>query len=109
MKGYEFHPEAEIDLDTIWEFIAEDNPDAADRIIDEIEATIEALVPFPHQGHRRPDLTSRSLRFMTAGNLPDCLRAGQSAAVDCRRHAWAPQPSRNGSDPERARVAPTVS
>src|SRR5580692_11698190 len=68
MKGYEFHPEAEIDLDTIWQFIAEDNPDAADRTIDEIESAIEALVPFPHQGHRRPDLTSRPLRFTTAGH-----------------------------------------
>ena len=40
MNGYAFHPEAEIDLDAIWEYIAEDNPD----------------VPFPHQGHFRPDL-----------------------------------------------------
>jgi len=29
----------------------------------EIFETIRALVPFPHQGHRRPDLTSRPLRF----------------------------------------------
>jgi len=54
MIGHEFHPEAEIDLDTIWEFIAEDHIDAADRVMEEIEATIEALVPFPHQGYRRP-------------------------------------------------------
>jgi plasmid stabilization system protein ParE len=66
--GYDFHPEAEIDLDGIWEFIAEDSQLAADRVIGAIEATIEALVPFPHQGHRRPDLTSRPLRFTTAGN-----------------------------------------
>jgi plasmid stabilization system protein ParE len=70
MKGYDFHPEAEIDLDTIWEYIAEDNFDAADRMIDEIEATIERLVPFPHQGHRRPDLTLRPLRFTISGNFP---------------------------------------
>jgi plasmid stabilization system protein ParE len=37
MKEYEFHPEAEIDLDAIWEYIAEDNPNAADRVIDQIE------------------------------------------------------------------------
>ncbi len=37
-------------------------------MIKAIEATIEALVPFPHQGHRRPDLTSRPLRFTNAGN-----------------------------------------
>lgn len=29
MKGYEFHPEAENDLNQIWEYIAEDNPVAA--------------------------------------------------------------------------------
>jgi plasmid stabilization system protein ParE len=38
-------------------------------MIDAIEATIEALVPFPHQGHRRPDLSERALRFTTAGNI----------------------------------------
>jgi plasmid stabilization system protein ParE len=37
-------------------------------MIDAIEAAIKALVPFPHQGHRRPDLTERPLRFTTAGN-----------------------------------------
>jgi toxin ParE1/3/4 len=68
MSGYRFHPEADADLDAIWEFIAEDNLEAADRMIDAIEATVEALVPFPHQGHRRPDLTERPLRFTTAGN-----------------------------------------
>jgi toxin ParE1/3/4 len=66
--GYEFHPDADLDIEAIWEFIAEDNPLAADRIIDLIEARIAALVPFPHQGHRRPDLTSLPLRFTNAGN-----------------------------------------
>ncbi len=65
MKGYDFHPEVEADLDPIWEYVAEYSTDAADRLI---EATIEALVPFPHQGHRRTDLTSRPLRFTNAGN-----------------------------------------
>ena len=68
MKEYEFHPEAEIDLDTAWEYIAEDNPDAADRTMNEIEAANERLVPCPHRGHRRGDLTSRPLRFVTAGS-----------------------------------------
>jgi toxin ParE1/3/4 len=68
MTGYDFHPEAEVDLDAIWEFIADDNLEAADRVIDAIKTTIEALVPFPHQGHCRPDLTNRPLRFTKAGN-----------------------------------------
>lgn len=63
MTGYAFHPEASADLDEIWEFIAADNLDAADRVIEEILAAIDVLVPFPDQGHRRPDLTSGPLRF----------------------------------------------
>jgi plasmid stabilization system protein ParE len=27
-------------------------------------AAIDAVVPFPNQGHKRPDLTSRPLRFI---------------------------------------------
>ena len=64
MTGYDFHPEARLDLDEIWEFIRRDNLDAADRLIAEILSAIHALVPFPGQGHRRPDLTSRPLRFI---------------------------------------------
>ena len=32
--------------------------------MDKIVAAIEARVPLPHRGHRRPDLTSRPLRFI---------------------------------------------
>jgi plasmid stabilization system protein ParE len=64
MTGYDFHPEARFDLDEIWEFIRADNFDAADRVIAEILAAIRGLVPFPNQGHKRPDLTSRPLRFI---------------------------------------------
>ena len=63
MNGYDLHPEVISDLDDIWEFIAEDSVAAADKVNDEILDAIEALVPFPHQGHRRTDLTSRPLRF----------------------------------------------
>jgi plasmid stabilization system protein ParE len=63
MTGYDFHPEAEIDLDEIWEFIAAENLAAANRVIADIHQSLERLAPFPHRGHRRPDLTSRPLRF----------------------------------------------
>jgi plasmid stabilization system protein ParE len=68
MRAYDFHPEAEDDINAIWDYIAEDSPDAADRTIDKIVAAIEALVPFPYRGHRRPDLTSRPLRFISVDN-----------------------------------------
>jgi plasmid stabilization system protein ParE len=63
MTGYDFHPEADLDLHEIQEFIAEDNPAAADSVTEDIVAAIEALVSAPHIGHRRTDLTSRPLRF----------------------------------------------
>lgn len=64
MTGYRFHPEAEIDLDEIWEYIATDSIDAADRVSTGIEQVLQKLVQFPHTGHRRADLTSRPLRFV---------------------------------------------
>jgi plasmid stabilization system protein ParE len=64
MTGYDFHPQALADPDEIWEFIRADNLEAADRTIAEILSAVRALVPFPNQGHRRPDLTSRPLRFI---------------------------------------------
>jgi len=63
MSGFVLHPEAYSDLDEIWEYIAADSLDAADRVIDEIHNAIRSLVSFPHQGHQRPDLTQRPLRF----------------------------------------------
>jgi len=63
MTGYALHPEAYTDLDDIREYIAEDSPGSADRVITEIFDGIRALVPFPDQGYRRPNLTSRPLRF----------------------------------------------
>jgi len=59
MTGYDFHPEAIVDLDEIWDFIADDNPTAADSLIAEILAALDKLVSFPKRGHKRPDLTTR--------------------------------------------------
>ena len=63
MTEYAFHPQALLDLDEIWDFIAKDSLDAADRIVAEILSTCEGLSRFPHQGYVRPELTSQPLRF----------------------------------------------
>lgn len=62
-SGYALHPLAFADLDDIRSHIAQESPDAADRVLSEIFDSIRGLVPFPNQGHRRPDLSSRPLRF----------------------------------------------
>jgi plasmid stabilization system protein ParE len=67
-QGFELHPGAASDITGIWEFIVEDNPDAAGRVREDILDGIRKLVPFPRQGHQRTDLTSRPLRFRTVRN-----------------------------------------
>ena len=62
-QGFRLHPLAAQDITEIWEYIAEDNPAAARRLREEILSRIRAVVPFPNQGNKRPDLTSRPLRF----------------------------------------------
>jgi plasmid stabilization system protein ParE len=62
-QGFQLHRGAAQDITEIWEFIAEDSPLAAKRVREEIVDAIRRLVPFPHQGHMRTDLTSCPLRF----------------------------------------------
>ena len=64
MTGYSFHPEALLDLDEVWEFIAEDSTEAADKVIATILSSIATAASLPYQGHLRPDLTSHPLRFL---------------------------------------------
>lgn len=63
MSGYAFHPDAFTDIDQLWEYIAEHNVAAADRVVGDIFAALRTLIASPHVGHRRPDLTARPLRF----------------------------------------------
>ena len=66
MSGYAFHPDALADLDEIWEYIAQDNIDAADRVLADIHTVLRMLAASSHIGRRRPDLTARPLRFHVA-------------------------------------------
>ncbi len=62
--GFDLHPLAAQDITDVWEYIAEGSLQSARRLREEILAALRALVPFPHTGHKRPDLTSRPLRFI---------------------------------------------
>jgi toxin ParE1/3/4 len=58
-------PAASIELEDIWDYYAIklQNPDAADRIIDEIFDAFQKLVQMPGLGHIRTDLAAEPLRF----------------------------------------------
>ena len=51
------------DLDEIWLYIAQDNPEAAGRVIDEMYEAICRLNEMPRMGHVREDLTDQPVRF----------------------------------------------
>jgi toxin ParE1/3/4 len=49
-------PRAESDLVEIWQFIARDDPRAADRLLDRIEAQCQLLASNPRLGRIRPEI-----------------------------------------------------
>jgi toxin ParE1/3/4 len=60
-------PLAENDLDEIWLYIAQDNPDSADALLDKIEERCQALAQFPFIGTDRDELMP-DLRSLPVGN-----------------------------------------
>jgi plasmid stabilization system protein ParE len=63
VKEYVLSIDAELDLDEIWAFIAQDNIDAADRWIGKLFDAFESLARNPGMGHKREDLTSHPVLF----------------------------------------------
>ena len=67
MSGHVLSVDADLDLDDIWEYIAADSVDAADRWIGNLFDAFEALGRTPGMGHRREDLTSFGVLFWPVG------------------------------------------
>jgi plasmid stabilization system protein ParE len=67
MSGYSLSEAAEFDLDDIWEYIAKDSVDAADRWIGKLFEAFEALARNPGMGHTREDLTAFPVLFWPVG------------------------------------------
>ncbi len=63
MPGYFLVPQARTDLREILHYIAEDNVDAADKVLDRILKIFELLGENPDMGHFREDLTTHPVRF----------------------------------------------
>ncbi|MEZ2147045.1 type II toxin-antitoxin system RelE/ParE family toxin [Bradyrhizobium sp. DN5] len=60
-------PQTEIDLTAIWDYIATDNPRAADTLLDRIDATFNMLAETPFAGRDRSELRAE-LRSFPVGN-----------------------------------------
>jgi plasmid stabilization system protein ParE len=73
MSAYAFTAQAKADIFDIWSYIAENSEDAANRVERAIYDACALLAKGPLRGHRRPDLTNRSLRFWTLLRYPNYM------------------------------------
>jgi toxin ParE1/3/4 len=62
-------PAASADLEDIWWYIAQDSPEAADRLLDRIQEKLLSLSQFPHMGASRDDLMPRLRSFSVSNYL----------------------------------------
>jgi plasmid stabilization system protein ParE len=60
---YEVSAEAQLDLIQIWQRIAQDSIELADRVEGEFYSLFESLAHMPGQGNSRRDLTKRPVLF----------------------------------------------
>lgn len=63
MNTFRISPRAAADLQEIWNYIAEDNEAAADRVEVEFHELFRALARTPRIGHTREDLTEDPVLF----------------------------------------------
>jgi plasmid stabilization system protein ParE len=68
MSQYLLARAAESDLDSIWDYIAQDSMDAADRWIAKLFEAFEDLAANPAIGHKREDLTALPVLFWPVGS-----------------------------------------
>jgi toxin ParE1/3/4 len=55
---------AEADLEDVWQWIAQDNRRAADKMVQDIISACRRAAKHPESGSRKPSLTRRPLRFL---------------------------------------------
>jgi toxin ParE1/3/4 len=82
MTRFILAPEAERDLDEIWEYIAQDDLDADHRFIDKLLENILMLAATPGMGYTREDpAEDRPLLFWPVGNCLILYRATTKPVV----------------------------
>jgi plasmid stabilization system protein ParE len=76
-------PQADLDLDSIWNFIAADDPHAAERQIDRIGKIFQMLIENPRAGRERFELRKTcavSLSALTSSFMCRSQAASKSSA-----------------------------
>jgi len=68
MSDYDLSPRAREEIREIWDFIARDNEDSADRWIMRLLGSFDLLARNPRIGHTRRDITDHELLFWPVEN-----------------------------------------
>jgi toxin ParE1/3/4 len=63
MPRYVLSPQARDDLSDLRDYIAQDDPAAARRVLNEVREAMRRLAQMPELGHVREDLADEALRF----------------------------------------------
>jgi plasmid stabilization system protein ParE len=71
--SYQLTPRALSDLDGIWDYIAEDNSGAANRVESAILSACDSLARHPMLGSKRSEITSLPVRFWTVTRFPNFI------------------------------------
>jgi toxin ParE1/3/4 len=69
MSRLQFAETAQRDLDELWLFIAADDPQAADRFVDEVKESCGLLLAAPRAGRERSDLAVGLREFLIGDYL----------------------------------------
>jgi len=72
MSEYRFTPQAADDLFDFWSYIAEESPEAADRVEEAVYSACAFLAESPHAGRIREDLTALPVRFWLVQPFRNC-------------------------------------
>jgi toxin ParE1/3/4 len=75
--GYRLSPPARNDIDEIWDFIAQDNPEAAERFTAMLTGKFHAIAAEPHMGRACSKLGA-GLRRFPVGNYVNFYRPTES-------------------------------
>jgi toxin ParE1/3/4 len=87
MSRYTVSRQARRDLKEIWQYIADDSPEAANRLLANLEDKFQFLASQPYSGERRPDLGDPEYRVFSAGKYVIFYRLlGRTVVISHVRH-----------------------
>ena len=82
MKRFILTPRARQYVNDIWDYIAGDNIEAADRVLDALDHAMVKLAKTPGIGHWREELADKRHRFFLVYSYIDRLSARDEAFAD---------------------------